>query len=205
MNDIGEKGWSRVSAQMVLGRGEERGPASYRVVMSLGLCSQGVRWKPCIEGGLAPAGHIVSYSVQQSFLRYGDGSLFLWLSSGKGISLHQGHTGRNIELAKKFVWGWKTWMNFLANPIHMLLHFGITFSSTRCWLYTCHLGSESSWGGRLVPARLPHPHPPTITWSHWFTKGKRNQQVLVSESTACQNVENAVKVLRGKIIAINTY
>ena len=37
MNDIGEKGWSSVSTQVVLGRGTELGPARFRSVVSLGF------------------------------------------------------------------------------------------------------------------------------------------------------------------------
>ena len=181
MNDIGEKGWSRVSAQVVLGSGEERGLARYSAVVSLGLCSQGVRWKPCIAGGLASAGHIVSYSLSttQSFLRYGDGSRFLWLSSGKGIGLHQGHTGRNIKLAKKFVWGWKTWMNFFSQPSTRAFTFLESHSAQQdadCILVTGVW--EPLMGQTVVHGPPPHPHPPTITWSQWFTKGKRNQSAL---------------------------
>lgn len=214
MNDIGEKGWSRVSAQVVLGRGKERGLARYRAVVSLGLCSQDVCWKPCIAGGLASAGHIVSYSLSttQSFLRYGDGSRFLWLSSGKGIGLHQGHTGRNIELAKKFVWGWRTWMNFFSQPNTRAFTFLESHSAQQdadCILVTWGLRAADGADCCPWPPPPPSPHHHMIPVVHQGEEKSKclvllKTQVLVSENTACQNVENAVKVLRGKIIAINT-
>ena len=116
MNDIGEKGWNSVSAQVVLGRGNELDqPDSGQscpwalkpgcALKAMHRRGSGSCWTDCLL-----------LSTTQSFLQYGDGSWFLWLTSGKGIDLHQGHTGRNIELAKKFIWGFPEPIRYYGKP-----------------------------------------------------------------------------------------
>lgn len=141
---------------MVLGRGKKGGLARYRAVMSFRLCNQGVRWKPHTEGAPAAAGHVISYSVQQSqsFFRYGDGSRFLWLRSGERRWL----TPRpHCENTCAFTF----WNHTRLNKMLAL------YLSLRVWEQLGGVGRQLS----LAP---PHP----ITRSQWFTKWKRHQSAL---------------------------
>lgn len=131
---------------MVLGRGKEGGLARYRAVMSFRLCNQGVRWKPHTEGAPAAAGHFISYSVRQSqsFFHYGDGSGFLWLSSGERCWL----TPRpHWENTCAFTF----WNHIRLNKMLAL------YLSLRVW--------EQLRGGRqlsLAPPRHPHHTIPVV-------------------------------------------
>lgn len=212
MNDIGEKGWSRVSVQMVLGRGEKRGPARYRAVVSLGLCSQGVRWKPCIEGGLAPAGHIVSYSVQhsRSSIMGMDPHFFGWALE-KGLTYIRATLEEILSWSKSL--GLENLNELFSQPNTRAFTFLEPHSAQQdadCILVTWGLRAAEGADCCPWPPSPPSPHHHMIPVVHQGEEKSKclvllKTQVLVSESTACQNVENAAKVLRGKIIAINTY